>query len=272
MTAFDARSFSKEEHSKPPIDPNNDSSRHWLTYPNPKTPQYILDIKQRLGQYRVPSTLVARPSSASVQRKTPQPIARPSSASTQRQQKPQSANDDQHHFLTIRTRDTPEELRATRYRIDKNRYNPSLDNYPPRPQTCPVRTAENPKSITLQESTTEQPAKIDAWTAEEEKRSFIPEHESSSVLIQMVDCDGLPNEYVDALDTANIAQEEYQRSLKINGERRPENLVYRLPENRNDSFVSQQSLERKRKMFIEGFLFSRYKSSLPIKINSHRPT
>jgi len=253
MTAFDTPPSSKEDKEKPPIDPNNDNNRHWLTYPNPRTPQYIIDIKQRLGQLRVSSTL-ARPLSASAQQQTPQPIDRPSSASIQQQQQQkQQTNNDQHNFLTIQTRDTPDDLRATRYRIDKHRYNPSLDNYPPRPQTCPVRTSENPKSVTPQDSGTEQSArqspKNDVWIVDEEKKSPVPDNESSSVVIQMVDCDGLPNEYVEALETSNIAQEEYQRSLKLNGERRPESLIYRLPDNKNDSFVSQQSL-KKIEMFI----------------------
>jgi hypothetical protein len=133
--------------------------------------------------------------------------------------------------------------------MDKYRYNPSLDNYPPRPQTCPVRTSENPKPVTPQDSENEQLSrqspKTDVWIVDEEKKSPVPDNESSSIVIQIVDCDGLPNEYIDALETSNIAQEEYQRSLKMNGERRPENLVYRLSDNKNDSFVSQQSLKKK---------------------------
>lgn len=240
---MDTRQLSKEERERErqTIDPNNDNSRHWLTYPNPKTPQYISDIKQRLGQLRIPSTL-ARPSSASVRQTTPEKIDRPSSASTQRQQK-QQQNNDQHHFLTFNTRDTPDDLRVIRNRIDKHRYNPSLDNYPPRPQTCPVRTNETPKPPTPQNFETEQTSnsspKNDVWIVDEEKRSSAPDYESSSIMIQMVDCDGLPNEYVDALETANIAQEEYQRNLKMNVERRPDNVVYHLPENKTDLFVSQ---------------------------------
>jgi hypothetical protein len=243
---LESRYSPKDEKDKRPVDPNNDNSRHWLTYPNPKTPQYIIDIKQRLGQMRKFSSL-ARPSSASnasVQQQ--QQITRPSSASVQ--QKPKTS-DDEHHFLSFNTRETPEELRATRYRIDSHRYNPSLDNYPPRPQTCPVRTNVIQKPVTPQESENGQlPPKNDAWAVNEERKSTIPDQESSSILIQMVDCDGLPNEYVDALETANAAQEEYQRNLKMNAERRPDNPVYRLPDmlpnNANDSYVSQQSLKK----------------------------
>ncbi len=180
MTAFDTSSVSKEEKEKPSIDPNNDNNRHWLTYPNPKTPQYIIDIKQRLGQLRVPSTL-ARPLSASAQQQTLQQSDRPSSALIQHQEK-QQTNNDQHNFLTIQTRETPDDLRATRYRLDKHRYNPSLDNYPPRPQTCPVRTRENPKSVTPQDSGNEQLSiqspKNDVWIVDEEKKSPVPDNES----------------------------------------------------------------------------------------------
>jgi hypothetical protein len=249
LTVFDNNQTPKEEKEKSPIDANNDNSRHWLTYPNPKTPQYIIDIKQRLGQLRIPST-DARPSSASPQKQPPQLNVRPLSAAVQGQQQKQSTNEDQHNFLTYHTRVTPEELRATRYRIDKHRYNPSLDNYPPRPQTCPARPSERLKPVTPEESGNEQifipTLKNDAWIVDEERKSTVPEQESSSILIQMVDCDGLPNEYVDALETANIAQEEYQRNLKMNGERKPDNFVYRLPENKNDSYVSQQSLKTRR--------------------------
>ncbi|CAF1127005.1 unnamed protein product [Rotaria sp. Silwood1] len=257
LTAPETRHISKEEKEKPPIDPNNDNSRHWLTYPNPKTPDYIIDIKKRLGQLKISSTL-ARPLSASnvsseqqqqQQQQTPQPIIRPTSASTQIQHK-QQTNDDQHHFLTFRLSETPDDLRARRYRIDKHRYNPSIDNYPPRPKTCPVRVHDTPKPITPKEFENEQiqQPKNDVWIVEEDKTSNAPNVESSSILIQMVDCDGLPNEYVEALETANAAQEEYLRNLKMNVERRPENPVYRLsamsPENKNDALVTYSNQQQ----------------------------
>jgi hypothetical protein len=269
LTALDTRQTPKEEKEKPPVDANNDNSRHWLTYPNPRTPQYIIDIKQRLGQLRISSTL-ARPSSASSQKQTPQLDARPSSAAVQGQREKQS--DDQHNFLTYHTRETPEDLRATRYRIDKHRYHPSLDSYPPRPQTCPARPPnETVKNVTPEDSRNEpfltSSSKNDAWVFDEERKSAAPDQESSSFLIQMVDCDGLPNDYVDALETANLAQEEYQRSLKMNGERKPDNYVYRLPENKNDSYVSQQSLTtREAEKISRRFLFLR----LLIKLNRHQ--
>ncbi|CAF2704610.1 unnamed protein product [Rotaria sp. Silwood2] len=250
LTAPETRQTLKEEKEKPPIDPNNDNSRHWLTYPNPRTPDYIIDIRKRLGQLKIPSTL-ARPSSASnvsvQQQQTPQPTIRPLSASTQIQHKKQT-NDDQHHFITYHPPETPDDLRAIRYRLDKHRYNSSIDNYPPRPKTCPVRVHDTPKPITPKESDNEQiqvqvqTPKNDIWIVEEDKPSNALDVESPSILIQMVDCDGLPNEYVEALETANVAQEEYLRSLKMDVERRPENPVYRLPsmlpENKSDSIVT----------------------------------
>ena len=58
----------------------------------------------------------------------------------------------------------------------------------------------------------------------------------------MVDVDGLPNEYVEALETANTAQEEYMKNIRPYHEKRAESLVYRLPsmpsDNQNDSMVS----------------------------------
>lgn len=191
---------------------------------------------------KVPSTL-ARPSSATVRQTTPEKSDRPSSAATQQKQQQQQPNDDQHHFLTFNTRDTPDDLRATRQRIDKHRYHPSLDSYPPRPQTCPVRPTESLKPPTPQnelEQTSNSSPKTEAWIINDDKPNYLPDNDtSSSILIQMVDCDGLPTEYVDALDTANHAQEEYLRNLKMNVERRPENVIYRLPDNNTDSFVSQ---------------------------------
>lgn len=242
------RPSSKEEREKPLIDANNDNSRHWLTYPNPRTPQYIIDIKQRLGQLKIPSTL-ARPSSAATRKQTPEIIDRPSSASTQEAQKSSNINDE-HHFLSFNLRDTPDDLRAARHRVDKHRYHPSLDSYPPRPQTCPIRSTETPKPPTPEETLTVIPVpRSEAWINEEEKKSSAHDYESSSMLIQIVDCDGLPNEYVEALETANHAQEEYQRNGKFNVDRRGENLVYRLPENTTQSHVSQQSLTQCNRRF-----------------------
>ncbi|CAF2139808.1 unnamed protein product [Rotaria magnacalcarata] len=258
LTAPEPRPPTKEEKEKPPVDPNNDNSRHWLTYPNPKTPQYIIDVKQRLGQLRLPSTLLTRPSSASnasVQQKPPTPptATRPSSASTQIERKQQTNNnDDQHNFLTFHTSATPDDLRLARQRLDKHRYNASLDNYPPRPKTCPVNTHENPKPVTPKQYENEQlpvqTPKNEAWIVDDEKASNAPDYESSSVIIQMVDCDGLPNEYYEALETANIAQEEYLRNFKKDAERRPQTAVYRLPtalpEHRNDSLVASQNQQQ----------------------------
>lgn len=254
LTAPEVRPSTKEKEKVPIVDPNNDNSRHWLTYPNPKTPQYIIDIRQRLGQLKIPLTL-ARPSSASsasAEQKPPTPatsLTRPSSASTPIERKKEINNDDQQNFLTCPTRETPDDLRAMRYRLDKHRYNATLDNYPPRPKTCPVNVSTNQKPITPKpiENQVKTP-KNDVWTVEDEKPSNLPDYESqssSSLLIQVVDCDGLPNEYYEALEIANAAQEEYLRNLKKEPERRPENPVYRIAtaplEHRNDLLVSKQS-------------------------------
>jgi hypothetical protein len=235
----------KEEKEKAPVDPNNDNSRHWITFPNPRTPQKIIDIKKRLGQLNVPSTL-ARPSTASnalvQQQETVQPVTRPATASAQHQKQ---ANDDQHHFLTFEKRETPDDLRAARSRIDKYRYNPSLDNYPRRPQTCPDRTDDIPKE-SENESLLSQPSKPDVWIVDEEKKTTLPNTES---FVQVVNCDNLPSEYATALEISNAAQNEYEKNLRMNAGRRPDNIVYRLPamlpDNRNVSLVSQQSLKKK---------------------------
>ncbi len=223
-------------------DPNNDNSRHWLTYPNPKTPQYLIDIKQRLGQLKVPSVLI-RPTSAST-------ISVEQSESLV-SHRPRQPSADQRHFLDFNLPETPNELRAARQRLERNRYNPSVDNYPPRPKTCPELTKDDSKPLTppiAPESEVEQSqviqttsTKEDIWTNDEETK--VTENETSSITIQPVDGDGLPPEYIAALETASLAQEEYLKNLKTNNEKSLDNFVYRLPsmssDNKSDSFVSK---------------------------------
>ena len=168
--------------------------------------------------------------------------SRPSSASSQK-----PSNDDQHQFLTFERRETPEDLRAARYRLDKHRYHPSLDTYPARPQTSPARSHEQAKPVTPPEQDEGQPSfatRTDAWVADDEEAGVPLDQDSApSIVVQLVDCDGLPPEYADALETANAAQEEYQRNLKMTTDRRLDSPAYRLPsmfvDNQTDSVVSQ---------------------------------
>lgn len=176
---------------------------------------------------------------------------RPSSASSQKTSK---KNDDQHNFLTFERRDTPDELRAIRHRLDKHRYHPSLDNYQLRPQTSPIRTTtitNNGSDVTgtnviveegQEDFSAEKQHLGDAWTVE---ANPFEQESTSSIVVQMVDCEGLPPEYADALETANAAQEEFQRNLKTTTERRLDSAVYRLPAMSPDSLVSQQSSSTK---------------------------
>ncbi|UJR09441.1 hypothetical protein I4U23_013681 [Adineta vaga] len=240
----------KEEKvkEKRPVNADNDNSRHWLTFLNPKTPQKIIDAKQRLGQLNIPSTL-ARPSTASntstEKQQITQPIIRPSSASTAQKK----SSDDQHHFLTFEKRETPEDLRASRYRLDKHRYNSSIDNYPPRPQTCPERRYDSPKPITpptwKTNAYSSQSPKSDVWVVEDERKPPTSISRPSSSYLQIVNCDNLPNEYATALEISNAAQNEYEKNLKINAGRRPDNHVYRLsamlPDNNNVSCITYQN-------------------------------
>ena len=256
-TSFESRRSQRDNKEKINADPNNDNSRHWLTYPNPKTPQYLIDIKERLGQLKIPSTL-ARPRSGSnppteqqQQSQPTKPVERSDSSSSHRQQQQPT---EQRHLFDFNLPETPAELRAARHRLEKYRYNPSLDNYPPRPKTCPAQTNEIPKPITppiTSESEDEQLPSIptttitvekdDVWVSSDEENRTT-ENESPSIMVQMIDVDGLPNEYVEALEIANAAQEEYLKNLKMNGDKKSENLVYRLPAMQTDvkseSFVS----------------------------------
>jgi hypothetical protein len=193
-----------------------------------------------LGQLKVPST-PARPTSVLDPPAEQKPIERPDSSSHRRQQ-----SAEQRSFLDFNLSETPEELRAARHRLEKHRYNSSIDNYPSRPKTSPVSINDLSKAVTPpvpSESEDEQitSAKDDAWIPDEENQT--PEYESPSIMVQMIDVDGLPNEYIEALEIANTAQEEYLRNLKIHNEKRPDNPVHRLPpmpsDNKTESFVSK---------------------------------
>lgn len=76
--------------------------------------------------------------------------------------------------------------------------------------------------------------------AEEIKNS---DNESPPVLVQILDMDGLPTEYAEAVQAANAAQDEYMKELKQHGEKKLEHFVYRLParstEHKTDAFVSR---------------------------------
>lgn len=215
----------KEQEKSVIADANNDNSRHWLTFPNPKTPQYLIDIKQRLGHIKVP---FVRPSSTTSQNPVEQ---------AEIPKKPATASDaDQRHFLDFNLPQTPDDLRAARHRIAKYRYNPALDNYPTRPQTCPVNANENEQVLPSNEPTE---GKDDAETNGDENKPI--DQESSTVVVQLIDGEGTPDEYFQAVETANTAQEEYYKNLKLNSDKRSDSATFRCPstpiENQKDSFV-----------------------------------
>lgn len=265
--AAECQPAAKEEKQKRPVDANNDKSRHWLTFPNPPVPQKILDAKQRLGQLNIPTTL-ARPASASNAPRETQPTVRPMSAS---QAKP---SDDQHHFLTFEKRETPDDLRAARHRLDKYRYHPSLDNYPPRPQTCPERRRDSPKPPTPPVPSNQQcpvtPPKSDVWVVENSRPTSASIQRPSTSYVQVVNCDNLPNEYATALEISNAAQNEYEKNVKRNGGRTLDNFVYRLParlpDSKSVSFVSQYSLGRASLSISPSPYIYTHRS--PIRVNS----
>jgi hypothetical protein len=219
---------------------NDDTSRHWLTYPNPKTPEYIIDSKRRLGQLKNSSTL-GRPMSASTsivyeqQEPIQTSIVRPATAS------PAATEAEQHHFLTFERRATPDGLRAARHRLDKHRYHPSLDNYPPRPAMSAHSTNEHIDVIVANE-VQQAPSwsNTNVWVADDDRKGI--DNEQTPVVIQMMDCDNFPPEYANALDTANVAQEHYRRSRPILAERRPDSAVYYrttvVSDQQSDSSVS----------------------------------
>ena len=252
--AAEQRQSQREETHKKFVDANNDNSRHWLTYPNPKTPEHIIDSKVRLGQIKAPG-LLARAKSALSSATEPIPKLNRSMDRTEStvvpSQPPKPKSSDERHFFDFNLPDTPDELRAARHRIEKHRYHASLDNYPPRPQTCPVLTNETQKPATPPADPNSEKEPVpnaqntsanDTLSSDTEENKSL-DNESSSVLVQILDMDGLPTEYAEALQMANAAQDEYMKELKLNGEKKSEHFVYRLParsaERKTDAFVSR---------------------------------
>ena len=228
--------FQQERQLKIINAPHNPNYQHWLVHSTPRTPQRIIDSKCRLGQAK------ASPS-AEQQKNNPRSAAsRVSHAQTA---------DDQRHILDFNLPDTPDELRAARHRIEKNRYHPSLDNYPARSQTCPVPTAELFEPLPPLVAAPSEPIAAYDDPSIDHERSYVFESESPRCVVQTLDIEGLPVEYIEAVETANAAQEEYEKELQKHTNR----LTFRLPalsvDQRNyssvssiDSIVTRKTLPR----------------------------
>jgi len=241
---LEARRYSKEDKEKFISDSNDDYYRHWLTYPNPPTPPHIFDAKQRLGQVKLPPKLARSASALNASGERQQQISQSnehpeSSVSHHRQKK----SADRRHFLDLNLPDTPPELRAARHRLEKHRYHPSLDNYPPRPQANLEDTDDFSKPIVSESEDEQLPSnqtKDDALDTDEENKTT--DNEPSSAMVQTDDNDDLSNEYIEAVEISDEAQKEYLKNLKLYGEKRADNSVYRIPstapENKHESFVS----------------------------------
>ena len=243
---MERRRSQRDEQIHVHINPNDDDSRHWLTYPNPKTPQSIIDSKIRLGQIKAPA-IIARSKSAlydSTELKA---------ANAERNNTPKTKSPEPRHFFDFNLPDTPDELRAARHRIDKHRYHPSLDSFPGRPQTCPLRfdsepsknstiTPVHPVETEVSSNTTAVSSHQPPATDETEGKN-VNDQQSTSVVVQLINTDGLPTEYADALETANAVEHEYLKQLKEHPEHHVESIVYRLPtmspERKSASFVIQ---------------------------------
>ncbi|CAF1018408.1 unnamed protein product [Didymodactylos carnosus] len=207
-----------------PIDPN-DPTRHWLTYPNPTTPQYLIDIKKRLGQLRSdPPKLYESERSLSALSQN-----QVSNNERNQQSRPSFASQPvEHNFLSYIANETPLELRTSRYRLRKERYNPSLDNFPSsevkeaftrdqRPHTVPVSVQRQREDELEKKQTDDESTNSQVWTTMPSSNSSVVQQQengdqnsSDTVYVQVVDCDGLPNEYIDALETASDAQEHHE--------------------------------------------------------------
>lgn len=169
-------------------------------------------------------------------RKTPQLTDRTETISVpQPTQKPKTP--DERHFLDFNLPATPDDLRAARQRIDKHRYNPSLDGFSQRPQTCPDRISEVVTKSKTSAVIVEQPQieekssanEQEPTTSDENAENLTSEDENATIIIQPLNTEGVPSEYVEALETANVVQEEYMKLLKQNAEKKSEQFVYRLP-------------------------------------------
>lgn len=238
---MDTRQCSKEDKEKFLIDSNDDFYRHWLTYPQPPTPSHIVDAKQRLGQEKLARPTTALNASGERQKQISQSSEHLESSVSHRRSK---KSDDKRHFLDFNLPPTPPELRAARHRLEKHRYHPSLDNYPPCSQpylediddfsTPPVVPESEGKQFPSEQT------KDEAVGTDDENK--IIDNEPSSISIQTGDVEGLPNEYVEALQISDAAQEEYYNNLKLYGDQQADNSVYRVPSisagNQQDSFVS----------------------------------
>ncbi|CAF1337479.1 unnamed protein product [Adineta steineri] len=220
--SLEARQDQKEESGKRRNDSKDNFNRHWLTYANPKTPPKIIDIKQRLGQLKAPSTLSR--SLSGYNEKTEAYLA-------ERRQK----NRDPRHLLDCDIPDTPQELRAARHRIEKHRYHQSLDNFPPQQQTYRENIDDYSKPSVVSEYEDEQlqhnqTTLTNDGTEVNDEENEAPVNESSSGVLQTADGDEFPGDYVDPSEASEEAYDEYVRNLKANDEKRSENnTLYRLP-------------------------------------------
>lgn len=246
------------------LTPPVDETRHWIAFPNPRTPQHIIDTKLRLGQIKAPA-LVARSKSAlysstEATSVTPTTIERNELTKFVNSQKQKSA--EQRHFLDFNLPQTPDDLRAARHRIEKHRYNPSLDNYPPRASTTFTSwNEETSKPVTVNQTETESlpvatttTVTDNQQTTNEQDQNDEQQNQTENPVVP-IDADHLPKTYVEALETANVAEERYLKESKERSEKPTEVIVYRLP-SRTQEQRSSSSVNRSLSRF--SIVFHRY--------------
>ncbi|UJR36726.1 hypothetical protein I4U23_029442 [Adineta vaga] len=231
-----AQRNSKEDKEKYMIDIDNDQYRHWLTYPTPDTPPQIVDIKQRLGQHKVPSTL-SRAASASYasgeQHQSASQTNEQSGSKVPRRRKKQA--DDGGHFLQFNLPPTPPELRAARHRLEKYRYHQSLDNYPPRSENNQDNDQDdysrqaNASQYEDEQSPPNQTDSTKEESGDPEDENRIADYEQSTMMGQPNDGENYPEEYIEALEISDAANEEYYKNCKPDCDKRSERSYYRIP-------------------------------------------
>ncbi|CAF1325926.1 unnamed protein product [Adineta ricciae] len=224
----------KEDKEKHMIDINDDQYRHWLTYPTPDTPPQVADAKQRLGQYKIPQTL-SRGTSASYAYAEQQPSSSNDQSGSNVPHRRKKQVNDRGHFLEFNIPPTPPELRAARHRLEKHRYHQSLDNYPPHLEVNPdneqeeyVKPSDAPQYDEEQASQNQPPStNEESGDAGDENRAA--DYEQSTLIEQTNNNEDLPEEYIEALDISDAAQEEYYKNCKPYCEKRSDQSYYRIP-------------------------------------------
>jgi hypothetical protein len=230
------------------IDVHADNDQHWLIHPNPRTPSHIIDSRLRLGQLKNPAMIARARSAFCKSIESPGKIAHPQKHIESKDtvhEESKGRTTDERHFLDFHLPETPNDLRAARYRIDSHRYHSSLDNYPPQPQTSPREMHEVFKALQTNVDTNTDSKPTIASTSlnhasfKDNENTKTSDNECTSTTVHPLDIVGLPSEYTQVLTTGHATQEEYLNDGHNRSDEQDGNTyVYRLPVLSNDEKTS----------------------------------